>query len=204
MNQQAATKLTKRVAFIDDDIDLLNSYADVLKDHFELNIFEGGADFLSDVAGDLNRYDLILTDFNMPRINGLELLKKFSDMGGQTPSVVFSGHLSKETCLELNRLGAMRLLEKPALLPDLLSAMEQTLKINQRLKKIRKLKEALTKMEDVFHAGLVLAESVIDEDHHLQKSFEHLESIVKELKYSVQDLEADEVFVDLAHKKNAS
>lgn len=192
METSAPIKLTKRVAFIDDDLDLLESYLDVLKDRFEISVFQSGSEFLKSIDQDLNKFDLILTDFNMPRMNGLELLKKFSELGGRTPSVVFSGYLNKDTCLQLNRFGALRLLEKPAQLPELLEAMEQTLKINQRLVKIRKLKQALTRMEDAFRAGLVLTESVIDDKHHLNHSFQHLESIVKELIQDVESLELDE------------
>lgn len=187
-----ATSLPRKIAFIDDDVDLLESYLAILQERYEVHIFSDAFTFLEAVSKDRDQFDLILTDFSMPKMNGLEMLKKFHELGAMTPSVVFSGHLSKETCLELNKYRAFRLIEKPTSLAHLLEAMEETLKIHHRLIKIKRLKDALIRMEDLFRASQILSETFIDENHHLSKSFSQLDEVVKELIKDIESLELDE------------
>jgi len=72
--------------------------------------------------------DLVLLDIWMPDIDGITLLKKWSEHGAlKCPVVVMSGHGTVETAVEATRLGAFDYIEKPLSLAQLLRTVESAL-----------------------------------------------------------------------------
>ncbi len=60
------------------------------------------------------RPDLVLLDIWMPDIDGISLLKEWSEGDGlPCPVVMMSGHGTVETAVEATRYGAYDFLEKP-------------------------------------------------------------------------------------------
>ena len=60
-----------------------------------------------------NRVDAILSDINMPRMNGLQLLSEIRTWGFETPFVILSGFGDKKNTIEALKLGATDFLDKP-------------------------------------------------------------------------------------------
>lgn len=58
-------------------------------------------------------YDLVITDFMMPRVNGIELLEKIMAEYSWIKVVLISGHLDHEVTSKARRLGAFAVLPKP-------------------------------------------------------------------------------------------
>ena len=76
-------------------------------------------------------FDLILLDIWMPDIDGISLLREWSD-GGATGSVVMmSGHGTVDTAVEATRLGAVDFIEKPVSLAKLLRTVERALAVRR-------------------------------------------------------------------------
>lgn len=50
--------------------------------------------------------DIILLDINMPKINGIETLRRFKDLGIKTKVIILTIHEEKEYILETMKLGA--------------------------------------------------------------------------------------------------
>lgn len=50
--------------------------------------------------------DIILLDINMPRLNGIETLRKFKDLGIKTKIIILTIHEEREYILETLKLGA--------------------------------------------------------------------------------------------------
>jgi DNA-binding NtrC family response regulator len=57
--------------------------------------------------------DLVITDLNMPRLSGLELLGRIQASGRPVPVVVVTAYGSVQSAVEAMRLGAIDFLEKP-------------------------------------------------------------------------------------------
>lgn len=55
----------------------------------------------------------IVCDINMPRMNGVELIKKIREQNNNVPFVFFTGHGNRELMLEAVRYGAFDFLDKP-------------------------------------------------------------------------------------------
>jgi CheY-like chemotaxis protein len=69
-------------------------------------------------------FELVLADFNMPRLNGAELLQRVKTTGFAGRFVVVSGYLENERLEELKRSGADEVIRKPVTPSKLLAAVE--------------------------------------------------------------------------------
>lgn len=70
------------------------------------------------------KFDVVLADYNMPRLNGADLLQRMTAAGFSGRFVIVSGYLTSEKLDELTRLGADAVLRKPFTPARLLAAIE--------------------------------------------------------------------------------
>lgn len=70
------------------------------------------------------RFDVVLTDYNMPRMNGADLIQRVMATGFTGRVVLVSGYLELEKMVELKQLGAHEVLRKPFTPASLLAAIE--------------------------------------------------------------------------------
>ncbi len=71
--------------------------------------------------------DLILLDLQMPRMDGLEVLRRLRDEGLSVPVVLMTMYGSEEIAIEVFRLGARDYIIKPFAEDELLGALERAL-----------------------------------------------------------------------------
>jgi DNA-binding response OmpR family regulator len=74
-----------------------------------------------DGAGPEGQPDLILLDAMMPRMSGLDVLRKLRDEGSETPILIVSAHREVETLNQAENLGANACVAKPIDFEDLLA-----------------------------------------------------------------------------------
>ena len=74
-----------------------------------------------------NAVDLILCDIKMPKMDGIEVLRKVQNTHPELPVVMISGHGDLETAIEAMRLGAFDYISKPPDLNRLLNAVRNAL-----------------------------------------------------------------------------
>jgi len=74
--------------------------------------------------------DLIVTDHQMPRVNGLELIKGLKRQVNteSIPIIFYSGELSPELKIQAIRAGSHAVIEKPFPLQEFLDLVAQTCK----------------------------------------------------------------------------
>jgi DNA-binding NtrC family response regulator len=66
-----------------------------------------------------NRYDLVLTDLQMPEMSGIALLRQLRQLYPDTDSIVLTAHATVETARDALKLGAFDYLTKPVSVDDL-------------------------------------------------------------------------------------
>ncbi len=115
------------ILVVDDEPDIRDSVKDILEDEgYGVSLAENGE--AARVALRERRPDLILLDIWMPDIDGISLLKEWSEGDGlPCPVIIMSGHGTVETAVEATRLGAYDFLEKPLSLAKLLLTVERAL-----------------------------------------------------------------------------
>lgn len=75
-----------------------------------------------------NSYQLIITDINMPKINGIELLNRILATKIKVPAVVMSGELTEAMETLIKETGANAFLRKPFSGKELLAVVSSNLK----------------------------------------------------------------------------
>jgi two-component system, NtrC family, response regulator HydG len=101
-----------RALVADDDKVLRYTLRGVLE-HAGLEVDEAvdGAEALEKFAAD--RYDLVISDLRMPRVDGLELLRRIREQKANTTFVMITGEGSERLAVEAMKLGAYDYLKKP-------------------------------------------------------------------------------------------
>jgi PAS domain S-box-containing protein len=90
------------------------------------------------------RFDTIVSDYQMPEMNGIEFLRHLKDMGDTTPVIIFTGKGREEVVIEALNAGAAFYLQKGG------GAKSQFAELSHKIKKVvegRQSEEALRKNE---------------------------------------------------------
>ncbi|HXH02068.1 MAG TPA: sigma-54 dependent transcriptional regulator [Candidatus Competibacteraceae bacterium] len=119
------------ILVVDDEPDIRDLVKEILEDEgYEVSTAESGA--AAQEARRARRPDLILLDIWMPDIDGISLLKEWSE-GDHLPCpvIMMSGHGTVETAVEATRLGAYDFIEKPLSMAKLLLTVERALEADK-------------------------------------------------------------------------
>ncbi len=122
-----------QILIIDDEKSIRSTLREILE--YEKYKVEEAADGIEGLQMiEKEKYDLILCDIKMPKMDGLEVLKNILKQS-DTPVVMISGHGNIETAVEAIKLGAFDYISKPLdlnrLLITLRNAMDKSSLINE-------------------------------------------------------------------------
>ncbi|PLY12995.1 MAG: transcriptional regulator [Sedimenticola sp.] len=122
---------TSHILVVDDEPDIRTLVKEILEDEgYRVATAENGAKARQALRE--RRPDLVLLDIWMPDIDGISLLKEWSEMDGlPCPVIMMSGHGTVETAVEATRLGAYDFLEKPLSLAKLLLTVERAVEADK-------------------------------------------------------------------------
>jgi PAS domain S-box-containing protein len=114
-----------RILLVEDNALVRETVADVLRlDGHAVDVASDGEAGLGLLqATEARPYDLLVTDVNLPRLSGRELLQRIRGRGLARGVLVVSGLLDPRLGAELRELGADRVVSKPIGMEDLLSAV---------------------------------------------------------------------------------
>jgi two-component system nitrogen regulation response regulator NtrX len=121
------TMSSGHILVVDDEPDIRTLVKEILEDEgFEVSVAESGE--TARHARRLRRPDLILLDIWMDDVDGITLLREWTEGGGlPCPVIIMSGHGTVETAVEATRLGAYDFIEKPISLAKLLLVVNRAL-----------------------------------------------------------------------------
>ncbi len=119
---------TIRLLYVDDEPDLLHLVRTTLEDEPEIEVMTAGSADEALTLLDREGADVILSDYSMPRKNGLVLLSEVRRRHGEIPFVLFTGRGSEEVVIEaLNGRADLFIRKQPdvgALLIDLIPQLQ--------------------------------------------------------------------------------
>lgn len=119
-----------KILIVDDDNVTLSILKQVLyKANHEVTTAIDGEEAIQYVRNTV--YDIIVTDFNMPGMNGIELTKEILKINPQSVIILITAYISVKAALESIKLGAFDYLTKPVDKEELLLSIERGL---ERLK----------------------------------------------------------------------
>jgi FixJ family two-component response regulator len=114
------------VAIVDDDEAVGNAIGALLRSiGLVARAFSSGEDFLR--SPELSRTGCLIVDFNMPRMNGLDLHNNLSRLGKEIPTVLITAFPSDDIRARALRAGVVCYLTKPFDESDLLNCIQASL-----------------------------------------------------------------------------
>jgi CheY-like chemotaxis protein len=113
----------RRILVADDDFSLLLLLEIVLRNEgYEVDSCGNGEDalFLFDPA----RHGLLFLDYRMPRMTGLEVIRRLREAGHPVPAILASADMTPELSAEAEALGNVKALLKPLQRGELRAALQ--------------------------------------------------------------------------------
>ena len=103
-----------------------------------------------------NTPDLVISDFLMPEMNGLEFLSEVKKMYPEVSKILLTGYADKENAIRaINEVGLYRYIEKPwdndDLILNIRNGIERSYLLSELRKKIAELEEAKKELEKYSH-----------------------------------------------------
>jgi DNA-binding NtrC family response regulator len=113
-----------RILLMDDDVISLNMFKNALElyGHYcraYLYPTEGLEDFLS------NDYDVIISDYKMPLVNGVDILKSMKKVKPDTKVIIYTGQSDSHIENDAKKYGAYRFFLKPINWSEMLDVLNE-------------------------------------------------------------------------------
>ena len=157
-----------RILLVDDDPIILDALSRFLRrEGYTVETAADGTEALEMLAA--GRFALILTDVNMPRTNGLELLRAAKRHYPDVVVIVVTGYGTIENAVEAIKMGACDYLTKPVVDDDIRVAVEKAVKQQKLISENHHLKQQL---------GIRFAlDNVVGHDYKMLKIFDLVEAV---------------------------
>ena len=119
-----------KIAIVEDDINMRKSLEIAMSDYeeFEIATFKNAVDALKKLD---ESYDLVITDINMPKMDGIEFVK---ELNGRYEIIIMTGNATLSRAIESIHLGVKDFLLKPFDIDTLVEAIRRE-EIVQKAKK---------------------------------------------------------------------
>lgn len=118
------SKSAGRIFVVDDDRFVLESVTALLHEYgFTVHSFASGYDAVKEFVHE--PVDLVLTDINMPGMDGIELLEKIRFLDNATPVLLMTAYADFDVAVKAIQKGAYDFIIKPYRPPALLNAVEK-------------------------------------------------------------------------------
>ncbi len=129
-----------RLLVVDDEPLVMGALCNTLRDEgYEAFGAASGEEALTRLAAE--RFDLVLTDLMLPKMDGVELLARARELDPQLVGIVMTGHGTIPTAVDAMKAGAIDYVQKPFKLGTLRPALERGLTLRRLRVKNAQLEE---------------------------------------------------------------
>jgi two-component system response regulator PilR (NtrC family) len=108
---------------------------------YKVSVAENGEKAIDAVKKDI--YDLVITDMNMPKVGGLELLKNVKQLNPDTIVVIITAFGTTESAVEAMKMGSYDYIQKPFQMDDIRLVVKNALEKQKLQKDVSILKQQL-------------------------------------------------------------
>ncbi|GAB4135877.1 MAG: sigma-54 dependent transcriptional regulator [Bacteroidia bacterium] len=137
-----------RILIIDDEKSIRRTLREILEyENFKVDEAGDGAEGLT--MAQKEKYDIILCDIKMPKMDGMEALDKLMEAAVDAPVVMISGHGNIETAVEAVKKGAYDFIQKPLDLNRLLVTIRNAMDKSNLVTETKTLKKKISKTFDM-------------------------------------------------------
>jgi len=137
-----------KILIIDDEKSIRNTLKEILSyEGFEVTEAPDGSEGIK--IAEKEKFDIILSDIKMPKMDGIEVLEKLQEITPETPVVMISGHGNIETAVEAIRKGAFDYISKPLDLNRMLVTIRNAMDRSVLVKETKTLKRKIYKTNEI-------------------------------------------------------
>ena len=139
-----------KILIVDDESSIRNTLREILEfEKYHVDEANDGIQCLGKLKK--NKYDVIIMDIKMPKMDGMEALERVQMISSDTPVIMISGHANIDTAVDAVKKGAFDFISKPPDLNRLLitvrNAMDKSSLISET--KVLKRKVSKTKTQQI-------------------------------------------------------
>nr|MBP7462171.1 response regulator [Candidatus Delongbacteria bacterium] len=118
------------ILIVDDEYFIREIFSDYLNlKGFEVDTAKSGLEAMEKIS--VRDYELVITDLNMPQMNGIELLQRLRQSLNPVPVIIITGYPSIDTAINAIKQGATDYLIKPINLEEILIKVNRIVEENQ-------------------------------------------------------------------------
>ena len=166
-NSKSISEKAGNILAIDDELGPRESIRMVFKDTHNVFLAEDGFKGIEILKKE--DIDVIILDLKMPKINGIETLKKIREIDKDVPVIILTGYGDVDTAKKAIHYGTMEFLSKPFNVEDIVKIVTKAIegrktklrseKLKEELKELNEqLKERISNMENLATVGQISAE----------------------------------------------
>jgi two-component system nitrogen regulation response regulator NtrX len=134
------------ILIIDDEKPIRRTVAEILEfEKYKVDQAEDGEQGLNMIKN--KKYDLVLCDIKMPKMDGIDVLNEVQKMDEIVPMVMISGHGTIETAVDALKKGAFDYIPKPPDLNRLLVTVRNALEKNILVEETKVLRKKLNNIK---------------------------------------------------------
>lgn len=123
-----------KILLLEDNERLSNLIIETLEDkNYKVDWFSDGKDALNAIY---NGYDCFILDINVPRLDGLTLLKEIKIMDNKTPSIIISANVELDPIKTAYTRGCDEYIKKPFYVYELERKIDKLCKKNKKIVKL--------------------------------------------------------------------
>ena len=131
-----------KILLADDDPKFQKLMRRILEKHgFEVTVCNDGIEAKESI--DHNPVELIISDYMMPNMNGVQLLKSLREEGRDTPFILMTAYGSIDSTMEAIKLGTVEYLTKPFDPKEIVLAAQKALNMGHVKRELSELREAV-------------------------------------------------------------
>ena len=146
-----------KLLIIDDEKSIRKTLREILEyEKYEVEEAADGAEGLAMIQK--SKYDVVLCDIKMPKMDGMEVLEKAMQTAADTPIVMISGHGTIETAVEAVKKGAFDFIARPLDLNRLLVTVRNAMDKASLVTETKVLKKKVNKTFDMIGASKAIVQ----------------------------------------------
>ncbi len=162
--------MQNKALVIDDDAATLELMRFQLEDeNFKVETAERGEKGIK--LAEENDFDVILTDLNLPDLNGIEMVSRFKEISPTTEIIMITGYGSMEKAIEATKAGAFYYVEKPVKFEELIVLIKKAVEHKKQSAEIAELRGKLTDRTSY--------EGIIGGSRSMQNIYEIIDSVAE-------------------------
>jgi len=136
--------LKGKILIVDDEAGILDTVSGILEDEGYTTLIANDAETAIEIL-DKEDVDLVFLDVWLPKMSGIEAIKRIKEKDFHIPVIMISGHGNVEVAVQAVKLGAFDFLEKPLSMERIILTAERALQFKSLEKENIKLRSSILK-----------------------------------------------------------